>query len=244
MQRLRGLFRQRAIDLDQVARPRQLARDDDLIRPEPGLHGEFGRLHRRQHHAFADDVVRLLAEVAVGVLLHLRHDQLLVEGAAVDADAHGLAVFDGHLADGRELFITALAGADVAGIDAVLVERARRAWVSREQQVAVVVEVADQRRRAAGIEHALLDLGHRRRRFWHVDGDPHHLRPRLPQLDALLRGAPGVGRVGHGHRLNHHGSAAAHHDVADVNARRPMPPIDRQHALLIPRANRRRSATA
>ena len=49
------------------------------------------------------------------------------------------------------------------------------------------MEVADERRLAAGVEHPLLDLGHGRRRFGHVDGDPHHLRARLRELDALLR---------------------------------------------------------
>ena len=193
---------------------------------------EFGGLHRRQHHALADDVVRFLAEVAVGVLLHLRHDQLLVEGAAVDADADGLAVVDRDLADGGELFVAPLAGADVAGIDPVLVERPRAVGIARQQQVAVVVKVADQRRRAAGVEHALLDLGHRGRRLGHVDGDPHHLRAGLPQLDALLRRALGIGRVGHGHRLHDHGGAAAHHDVADLHADGSMPLLNREHSQI------------
>ena len=117
------------------------------------------------------------------------HDQLLVERAAVDADAHRLAVVDRDLADGGELLVAPLAGADVAGIDAVLVERRGAVGIARQQQVAVVVEVADERRRAAGVEHALLDLGHGGRRFRHVDGDAHHLRAGLGQLDALPRRA-------------------------------------------------------
>ena len=101
-------------------------------------------------------------ELAVGVLLHLRDDELLVERAAVDADAHRLVVIARDAADRRELLVAALAGADVAGIDAVLVERRRAVGVARQQQVAVVVEVADERRRDAGVEHPLLDLGHGR----------------------------------------------------------------------------------
>ena len=61
--------------------------------------------------------------MAVGVLLHLRDDQLLVERAAVDADAHRLAVIHRDLADRRELLVAPAARADVAGVDAVLVER-------------------------------------------------------------------------------------------------------------------------
>ncbi len=102
----------------------------------------------------------VLAEIAVGVLLHFAHDQLLIERAAVDADAHGLAVVARHFADGGELFVAALPGADVAGIDAVFVERARAIGIFREQHVAVVMEIADHRNVAAGIEHALLDFRH------------------------------------------------------------------------------------
>ena len=80
----------------------------------------------------------------------------------------------------------------------------------------VVVEVADERRGAAGVEHPLLDLGDGRGGFGQVDGDAHHLRSRLGQLDALPRGAGGVGRVGAGHRLHDHGRAAADLDAADA----------------------------
>src|SRR6185295_15100835 len=158
VQRLVGLLRQRAVDADQIARPRRLARDDGLILAQTALDRERRRLERRQHHAFVDDVFGRLAEVAIGVLLHLRDDKLLVERAAVDADPHRLAVVDGDLADRRELLVAAAAGADVAGIDAVLVEGAGAVRILRQQQVAVVVEVADERRHAAGVDHPLPDL--------------------------------------------------------------------------------------
>ena len=51
----------------------------------------------------------VMPEIAVGVLLHLREDELLVERAAVDADAHGLAVVARDAADRRELLVAALA---------------------------------------------------------------------------------------------------------------------------------------
>ena len=56
----------------------------------------------------------VLPEIAVGVLLHPRDDELLVERAAVDADADRLAVVDGDLADRRELLVAPAARADVA----------------------------------------------------------------------------------------------------------------------------------
>jgi len=59
----------------------------------------------------------------VGVLLHFGHDKLLIERAAIYADADRLAVVYGDFADCRKLFVAALACTDVAGIDAVFVER-------------------------------------------------------------------------------------------------------------------------
>jgi hypothetical protein len=79
------------------------------------------------------------------------------------------------------------------------------------------VKVTDQRRGAAGVQHALFDLGDRRRSLGQVDGDAHHLRTGFPQLDALSGGACGIGGVGHGHRLHHHGRAAAHGEVTDAH---------------------------
>ena len=149
-----------------------------------------------------------------------RSDQLLIQRAAVDADAHRLAVVAGDLADRRELFVAALAGADVARVDAVFVERGGAARMSREQQVAVVVEVADQRGSAAGVEHPLLDFGDGGGRFRQVHRDAHHLRSRFGQLDALLRGRRRIGGVRHRHRLDDDGRAAADLDGAGAAGRR------------------------
>ena len=97
-----------------------------MVAAEAALLRELGGLQRGQDHALVDDLFGGVAELAVGVLLHLRHDELLVEGAAVDADADGLVVLDRHAADRGEVLVAPAPGADVAGVDAVLVERARR----------------------------------------------------------------------------------------------------------------------
>ena len=115
------------------------------------------------------------------------------------------------------------------GIDAVLVERLRAVGEPGQQQVAVVVKVADQRRGHAGVEHPLLDLGHGRRRFRQVDGDPHHLGARLGQLDALPRRSGRVRRVRHRHRLDDDGRAAANLNRADANAD-SLVELDRSHS--------------
>ena len=125
---------------------------------------------------------------------------------------------DRDLADRRELLVAAPPGADIARVDAVLVERARAVGELRQQEVTVVVEVADERRRHPGIEHALLDLGNRGGGFRHVDGDAHHLGSRLGELDALLRGPARIGGVGHRHRLHDDRRTAADLDVTHFHA--------------------------
>ena len=191
-------------------------------RREAGLLRQLRRLQRREHHAGVQDLLGREPEVPVRVVLHLLHDELLVERAAIDADAHRLAVVPCHLADGRELLITPASCADVAGIDAVLVERRGTGGVAGQQEVPVVVEVADERHRAAGVEHPLLDLGHRGRGFGQVDGDPDHLGPGLGELDYLLRGRACVGCVGHGHRLDDHGRTAPDLEAPDLDPNRPV----------------------
>src|SRR3984893_897335 len=57
------------------------------------------------------------------VLVHQAGQQLLVERAPIGADAHRLAVLDRGLDNGAELPILLLLEADIAGIDAILVER-------------------------------------------------------------------------------------------------------------------------
>jgi hypothetical protein len=84
--------------------------------------------------------------------------------------------------------------------------------------MAVVVEIADERRRAAGVEHALLDLRYRRGRFRDVDRHAHHSGSGVRQLDALLSGRARIGRVGHRHRLHDDRRAAADLDVPDAHA--------------------------
>ena len=196
------------------------AGNDDLIFAQAAFEREFGRFERGEHHALVDDFFGRLAEVAVGVFLHLAHDQLLIERAAVDADAHGLAVVARDLADGGELLVAALAVADVAGIDAVFIERAGAIGIFRQQDVAVVVEIADDRRVAAGIEQAFLDFRDGRGGFRHVHGDADQLGAGLGEFDALLRGCGYVGGVRVGHGLDDDGRAAADLDLADLYADR------------------------
>ncbi len=86
--------------------------------------------------------------------------------------------------------------------------------------MAVVVEVTNERRLAAGVEHPLFDFRNRRCRILDVDGHPHHVRTGRRELDALLRGGFGIRRVGKRHRLHDDRRAAADLDAPHFHAHR------------------------
>ena len=223
MQRLLGLAREVAVHLDEVLRLGNFAGNDDLVVAQAALEREFGRFDRGLHHAVVDDLFGVEAQFAVGILLHPAHHQLLIERAAIDADAHRLSIVHGDLADGGKLLVAPRARAHVAGIDAVLVERPRAIGIFRQQDVPVVVKIADDRRRASQIAQPRHNFRDSRRRFRHVHRDAHQLRARVGQLLALRHGPGNVRRIRVGHRLDDHRRAAADLVLADLDAIR-LPP--------------------
>ena len=171
-------------------------------------------------HAVVDDLFGVEAQVAVGVFLHLAHDEFLIERAAIDADAHGLAVIDRHFADRCELLVAAGSGAHISRINAVLVECARAIGIFGQQDVPVVVKIANDRRDAARITQPSDNFRYRRRRFRHVHRDAHQFRSGVGQFLALRHGPGDVGGIRVGHRLHDHRRAAAHLNMADLDANR------------------------
>ena len=154
------------------------------------------------------------------VLVHQPGQQLLVERAPVDADAHRLVVADRHLDDRRELLVLLFLEADIAGIDAVLGERCGAGRMVGEQPVADIVEVADQRHVDAEPLEPLADCRDGGGTLVAVDGDAHDLGAGAVQRGDLRDRLVDVGRVGVGHRLDDHGCGAADDDAADVDRNR------------------------
>src|SRR6266436_5615249 len=70
----------------------------------------------------------------------------VIERTPIGADADGLAVLQRHLDDVGELAVALVLEADIAGIDAVFVERLGAGGMLRQQLVPNVVKIADQRR--------------------------------------------------------------------------------------------------
>ena len=187
-------------------------------RREADLLGAPRRRQRRQDDRPVHDLPRLLRLGELGVLVHQLGEQLLVEAAPVDADAHRLGVLRRHLDHLGELAVVLVALADVARVDAVLRQRLGAGRIVGEQAVAVVVEVADQRHVDVHPVELLADVRHRRGGLGRVDGDAHHLRAGDRQLLDLDRGADRIDRVGIGHRLDPHRRIAADGDRARAPA--------------------------
>ena len=155
-----------------------------------------------------------------GVFVHQPGQQFLIEAAPIHADADGLAVFQRDLDDLGELPVALVAKADIAGIDAVFVERLGTGRMIGQQLVADIMEVADQRNAHAPGGEPVTDMRNAGRRFIAVDRDPHEFRAGLGELCDLQRGFFDIGRVGVGHGLHNDRGIAANRDATDLDGDR------------------------
>ena len=155
---------------------RDLGRDDDPVVAEPDFLCELGATECAGKHRFDVDIacVALLVIQRARVLVHHVCEQILVERAPVDANSDRLVVVDGDLDDRPEILVAALR-ADVAGVDAVLGQGAGTLWILGEEQVSVVVEVANDGDVDPIVPDAARDLGDRGSRVLVVDRDAHDL---------------------------------------------------------------------
>ncbi len=178
---------------------------------QPARFRELSRAQGRFDHGVHGDVAGVAGLRLLGVGVHHLGQELLVERAPVHADAHGLGVGEGDLDDGAEVLVAVL-GADVAGVDAVLGERGGAVGILGEQQVAVVVEIADDW--DVDLAH---DVRHGARGVFGVDGDAHQLGAGLVEGADLRRRRGGVGGIGVGHGLDDDGVGRAHLNAAHVH---------------------------
>src|SRR6185436_1731661 len=168
------------------------------------------------------DVARIQRLAALGVGVHHLGEEVLVEAAPVHPDADGLAVVDGHLDDGAEVVVVVLAP-DIPGVDAVLGQGLRAVGILDEENVAVVVEVADDRHL-----HLAHDLRYRAGGRVVVHGHAHQLAARRVQRAHLGHRSRHVRGVGIGHGLDHDGPLAAHAHPAHVH-HHALPPARTTH---------------
>ncbi len=201
--------------------------------PQTVVFGGLGGVERTHHHRFHHHVARRQWFRFLAVLVHHPRQQRLVQRTPVHADPHRLMVFDCALHHDAEIVVVLAPHRHVAGIDAVLGQRARRGWILLEQQMPVVVEVAHDRHRHAALVQALHNRRHSGRGVLVVHRDAHNLRTRRRQRRNLLDGSRNVGRVGVGHRLHHHRNLPAHAYLPDFDRWR-FPAMNFSHTSSLP----------
>jgi hypothetical protein len=193
-----------------------LARQHDALGGQADLLRLRRALQRRHDERLAHHLVGLARLAALRVGVHHAREQFGIERAPVHADAHGLRVLDRLLDHRRELLVALRAVADVARVDAVLVEHRGALGHLREELVAVEVEVAHQRHADTHGLEAAANLGHLARRFDGVHRDAHDLGAGAREGGDLGGGGGGVLGVGVGHRLHEDGGAAPDGLVGDA----------------------------
>ena len=228
MQRIVAAAGEHLIDVDEVANTGNLAADDDLVVAEAVTLGSGGGVECRAAHGFEHHVARGCGVGTPRVFVHEASQQRLVERAPVDADAHRLVVLDRALNHGAEIVVVFAADGDIAGIDAVLGKRLGAGGVFLEQQVAVVVEVTDDRRVDAALREAFDNVRDGLGGLVVVDGDADEFGAGFNELGDLLDGRGGIGRVGVGHGLHDDGSLGADFYASDANGNR-LPALNFRH---------------
>ena len=215
VERIFAATRQFAIHVDQVLHAADFRAEDDLLGAHSVADGELGGTERALHHGFHGDVAGVFGFVELGVLVHEAGEELRVERAPVHADADGLVVLDGDFDHGAEVVVVFLADGDVAGINAVLRQRLGAVGKLLEQEVSVVVEVADDGHANAEAVEAVNDGSDGGSGSVVVHGDADEFGAGASKGRDLADGAFNVGRVGVGHGLHHNWCIAAHADASD-----------------------------
>jgi len=156
---------------------------------------------RGRQHRLDVNVLGRAWRAGGGVLVHHLREQILVERTPVDANANGLSAFDSNLHDGAKVLVASLA-THVARVDAVLGQRPGARGIFRQQQVPVVVKIANEGNHHAQIDEPSRDFGDSRGRLVIVDRDADQLRSGCGERRDLGRRARGISRVGVRHGLH------------------------------------------
>ncbi len=179
---------QRAIHINQILHAADLRAKNDLVRAQAKFLRQVGGIERAHHHRFHSYLTRILGLVEPRIFVHHAGEQSLVERSPVHSNAHRLLIFHRDFDHGAEIRVAGASNAGVAGINAVLSQIAGALGIFRQQDVPVVVKVAND-----GHAHALLvefldDPRDGGGSLVVVDGDPHQFRSGAGESRNLLDG--------------------------------------------------------
>ncbi len=199
---------------------------------------EFERAYHHRFHGHFAGVFRLFK---AGILVHHAGEQHLVERSPVHADAHRLLILHRDFDHGAEVGVAGLSNAGVAGIDAVLGQIARALGIFRQQNVTVVVEVADDGDADALLIELFDDVGNGGGSLVVVHGDAYQFGTGAGEGCYLLDGRRNIGGIGIGHRLHHNWCIGADAHTAN-NGRDGLSALNIGHmgSSILSRASRAR----
>ena len=217
MQRIIAARGELRVDVEQIADAGDLGRQDDHVVAEAVALGGSGGLERAGDHGLNHHVARGQRLRQLAVLVHHARQQTLIKRSPVDADADRLVILDGALDHDAEVRIVFAPDRNVAGIDAVLGEGARSGRIFLEQDVAVVMKVADDRHAQAALFESFNNVRNGCRGVFIVDRDANQLGAGESERRNLGNCGLYVGRIGVGHRLDDDGNFPADSDVADAD---------------------------
>ena len=209
MERPGRALREIAVERNELLDFRHLAGKNDAVCREPERFRRCGRLNGALDESFSQHRLRGQKSARLHVLVHQTPEERLVERAAVHADAHRRAPLLRRLNHEGEVFFLARAFSDVSRIDAVLRERGRALRNFREELVAVVVEVADERHKDPGGVEPRADFGHRTRGFRRIHREANKFGAGGSEFRGLRIGRFHVRRGGIRHRLDDDGPPSA-----------------------------------
>ena len=155
--------------------------------------------------------------VEFGVFVHHPGEERAVEGAPVDADADGTIVLNGAFDHGAEVVVGLAADVYVAGVDAVFGEGACAVWILTQEQVAVVMEVADQRDGNTMQHERVFNFGNCCCGCVGVDRDTDNFGAGFGEFHDLLCGGCYILRICIRHGLNHDRIGATDFDATDID---------------------------
>src|SRR5450759_1716662 len=204
-----------AIHINQILHAADFRAEDDLVGAQSVLLGQLRRAERAYDDRFHGDFAGVFRFRQTRVLVHHASEQRLVERAPVHADAHGFLILRGNLNHGAEVVVVLASDAGIARIDAVLGQALGAAGVLGQQEVSVVMEVADDGHAQALLLESLYDVGDGLSGIVIIDRDADDFAAGTRQGSDLLYGAGNVRSVGVGHGLHHNRCIAAHADAAD-----------------------------
>ena len=215
MERVAAAAGERAIDVNQVLDTTDFGAEDDLIRAQAIFLRDGGGVQCANNHGFHGHFAGVFWVGQPRVLVHHAGQERLIEGSPVDTDTHRLLIFDRDFDHGAEVGIIFTSHADIAGVDAVLGKGSGTSGVFLEQDVSVIVEVADDRNGEAAAVELFHDVWDGGRGVFIVHRDTNQFRSGTGERRYLLDRGGHVGGVSVRHGLHHNWCIGAHADVTD-----------------------------